>query len=291
MKARNIFYTATDCVLVFLFVYLIVSPENASLPTKNALDFCAKTLIPSLFIYMVLSKAVISMPITARLCKAIGLGPVMLIMGTLCGAPIGAKNALSLYESGRIDKKHAEYLCSFTNNASVSFVIGFVGSELYGDILIGLRLFVYQLIASVIAAFAIKILMYGKAMPPKADIIKSRRIGLREAVSDSALTMLNICACAVFFIVAGDAISNILQLGTTANACLKSVLEFSSGCAEASKLEAFSLPICAFSIGATGLSVTLQVRSVISGKLSIKPFLSGKLISGAVMTALSVIIG
>lgn len=291
MKARRFISLLTDIILVFLFIYLIIFPQNASLPTKNALDFCAKTLIPSLFIYMILSKLVVSMPMTEWLYKKVGTIPVMLALGTLCGAPIGAKNAVSLYERKRIDKRYAEYLCSFTNNASVSFVIGFVGNELFGDTRIGARLFAYQLVSSVITAVLMKFILYGKEKMPKASFSGGKRVGLREAVSDSAVTMINVCACAVFFIVVGGSVSQIFSLSDTADAVLKSVLEFSSGCAAAAELKSFAYPICAFSIGTTGLSVALQVRSVISGRLSIKPFLAGKLISGAVMTALSVFIG
>ncbi len=291
MKTRRIFSFITDTVLLFLFIYLIIFPQNASEPTRNALDFCAKTLVPSLFIYMVLSKAVLSLPITEKIAKHIGVAPIALIMGTLCGAPIGAKNAISLYESGKIDKKYAEYLCSFTNNASVSFVIGFVGVELFGDIRIGVKLLIFQIISAIITAIIMKTVMYGKNKPPKPEFSKINKIGLREAVTDSALTMINLCACVIFCIVAGSTATHILKLPNELDAILKSVLEFSSGCATASKVGRMAIPICSFSIGITGISVALQVRSVIANKLAMMPFLTGKLISGTAMTLLAFIFG
>ncbi|MBO5869906.1 MAG: hypothetical protein J6Q89_04065 [Clostridia bacterium] len=291
MKIRKIFSYVADTVLLFIFIYLIVSPQNASEPTRNALDFCAKTLVPSLFIYMVLSKTLLSLPITEKIAKYIGVAPIALIIGTLCGAPIGAKNAVSLYESGKTDKKYAEYLCSFTNNASVSFVVGFVGKELFGDICIGLKLLCFQIISSLITAIIMKRVIYGKTKPQKANFTKTSKIGLREAVTDSALTMINLCACVIFFIVVGSAVSHIVHLPNELDAILKSVLEFSSGCAAAAKSDKFAVPICAFAIGSTGLSVALQVRSVIANKLAMMPFLTGKLISGAIMTFLAFIFG
>ncbi len=290
MKPRRIVFYFADVASILFFIYLLIFPQYASEPTRDSLEFCGRTLIPSLFIYMVLAKIVITLPITDKLTQFTGYESISLITGLLCGAPIGAKNAVSLYESSRISKKHAEYLCSFTNNASVSFVVGYVGKELLGDSEKGLKLFLFQAAASVFTAVIMKYAMFGKAPLPKINSALQKRCGLREAISDSASTMINLCACVVFFIVAGSAISQILSLGETEDAILKSILEFSSGCAAASKVE-YALPIIAFSIGASGLSVAMQIKSVVSNKLSIKPYFCGKLISCAVMTILAVIFG
>ncbi len=291
MKRKRIFSLIADCLFVFIFIYLLIFPQYASEPTRFALVFCANTLIPSLFIYTVLSRIVISLPITQRAAKLVGISPITLIIGTLCGCPIGAKTAVALYENGRIDKRHAEYLCSFTNNASVSFVLGFVGKELFGDVFVGVRLLVYQLFGSLAAAAVMKYLIFGREKIPKANFSRLQRTTLRESLTDGAMTMLNLASCAVFFIVASDAVSHIVPFSEYSFAIFKSVLEFSSGCAEASKLGDSALPITAFALGHCGASVMLQVRSVTAGRLSLKPYVSGKLISCAVMTALAVIFG
>ena len=291
MKVRKTFSLMTDGLFLLLFVYLLVFPKYAAEPMRRALEFCGNTLIPSLFIYMVLAKPIMSFPITEKICNRIGPAPMMLLLGTLCGCPIGAKTAFDLYKKGAVSKKQAEYLCSFTNNASISFLLGYVGTELFGDIRIGLKILVYQLISSEITAIVMKHIMFGKEKLLKADIGSSARIGLREAVSDSALTMLDLTACVCFFMVAGGVLVNILSLPAPLDAALKSVLEFSSGCAAASKTGIYALPLTAFSIGLTGGSVAMQVRSVTKGQLSMKPYLTGKIISCAVMTCLAVIFG
>lgn len=291
MKLRRIIFALADISSVLLFAYLLVFPQYASEPTRTSLEFCITTLIPSLFVYMVLAKTVITLPLTDKLSRFLGYEAISLIIGLLCGAPVGAKSALSLYESGRISKKHAEYLCSFTNNASVSFVVGYVGKELFCDTKKGLTLFLFQIIASVSAAIIMKFIIFGKKPLPKINTPTAKKIGLREAISDSAATMINLCACVVFFIVAGSTLSRILSLGAPADAILKSALEFSSGCAAAAEAGVYALPITAFSIGASGLSVAMQIKSVIANKLSLRPYLIGKLICCTVMTALAVIFG
>lgn len=291
MKARNTILFFADIVFVFLFIFMLIFPQYASDPTREALAFCAETLIPSLFVYMVLSKIIITLPIISVIGKRIGIAPIAFVIGFLCGCPIGAKNAVSLYESGKINKKYAEYLCSFTNNASLSFVIGFVGAELFGDISVGLRLALYQLISAAAAAFVLKYLIFGKSKLPKYEFSSVSRTGLREALADGAVTMLNICACAVFFIVTGNTLGGILSLPPFWNSFMKALLEFSTGCRAAVVLGKAAIPMCAFSIGFTGLSVALQVRGVIAKKLAMRPYMVGKLLNASLITLLAVIFG
>lgn len=291
MKPKKILSHISDCAFICLFIYLIIFPQYASSPTRIALEFCARTLIPSLFIYTVLAKTVISTPLVQKLSAKAGLVPITLIIGTLCGCPIGAKISLSLYENRRIDKKFAEFLCSFTNNASTSFVLGFVGNELFGDVCIGVRLLVYQLISSLITAAIMKRIIYGREKLPNACATLTRKVTLSEAITDGAMTMINIASSALFFIVVSNALMNVVNLSDTAFAIVKSILEFSSGCAEAAKLDSFAIPVTAFALGHCGASVAMQVKNVLSGKLSIKPYFIGKAISCTVMTLLAVIFG
>ena len=291
MKARRIFSALYQGLSFFLFIYLVAFPKSASEPTRVALDFCAKTLIPALFIYLVLSKLIIASPIIDKLTSILGLEAVALILGTLCGCPVGAKNAVALYDNGKIDKKQGEYLCCFSNNASLSFVIGFVGMEILRDIRKGLLLLVFQLFASAVTAFIMGKLLFGKTGFPKVSRGISLKTGLWEAVSDSANTMVNLCGCVVFFMVAGGVISELLSLSPIQDAVLKSLLEFSSGCSSAGNTGKLAFVICAFALGQTGGSVALQVKSVVGNRFSLRPYLLGKVISCAVMTGLAIIFG
>ncbi len=291
MKTRKIISAAADLFAVMLFVYLLIFPGYASESTARALSFCGKTLVPALFIFTVLSKIIITHPLVGRLMNIFGCEAVSLACGLLCGSPIGAKNALELYEAGRIEKKHAEYLLSFTGNASLSFVLGYVGSELLGSLYAGAKLFVFQLAGSVTAAVIMKLLIFGKAKLPKCARGTGARISLGISLTDAAQTMLTLCSTAVFFIIASGAVSRLFALPPFADAVLGSALEFSSGCAKAARCKGLGLPLCAFAIGFGGLSVAMQVKAVIKNKLAFKPYLAGKAISGATTVLLAAFFG
>ena len=291
MKHKSILSRIYEILLLFLFVYLLIFPKNASAPTRSALEFCARTLVPSLFIYTVLSKTVFSSSLVQSAARRFGIVPITLVIGTLCGCPIGAKLSISLYESRRVDKRFAEYLCSFSNNASASFVLGFIGSELFGDALVGVRLLVYQLIASVITAAVMKRLIFGRERLPKICASITQKTTLSEAISDGGATVMGISACAMFFIVVSNAISSLLPLSGCSLAIVRAILEFSSGCSAAASLKDFAIPVTAFALGHCGASVAMQVRAVTGGRLSLRPYLTGKIISGTVMTVLAIIFG
>ncbi|MBR6562740.1 MAG: hypothetical protein IKK70_02245 [Clostridia bacterium] len=289
MRPRRLFSRLLDIALIFLFVYLLVIPEKTTEFTREALSFCAGSLIPSLFACMVLAKCVVTLPITDRIASRLGVGSVVFTIGLLCGAPIGAKLAVSLYESGRIDRRYAEYLVSFCNNASASFLVGFVGAELFGSVAVGIRLLLIQMISALVAATVMRFVIYPKGLLPKFKYDSGERVGLRESIADGAATMINICACAVFFIVIGGALSSLLPLDPIGDSVMRSLLEFSSGCAAASRLTSNAYAVTSLAIGCGGLSVAMQVKSVVAGRLSIKPYLSGKLISCGVMMLLTIL--
>lgn len=291
MKTKKTLSISADVAVILLFVYFLVFPNYASEPTRQALYFCGNTLIPSLFIYMVLAKRALSSPIVERVIGRLGYEPLLFLLGSLCGAPIGAKLATELYKNGRTTKKYSEYLTSFSNNASISFVIGYVGSGLYGDARVGIRLFIFQLLSTGLAAVIMKYVIFGKAKPKLEFVSSAKRSNLSESISDSARTIISLCACVIFFIVAGSAISNSLSLSATADALLRSFLEFSSGCAAASDAGIYSLPITAFSLGFTGCSVAMQVKSVTEGRLSMVPYFTGKTIGCTIFTLLVIIFG
>ena len=291
MKARRIFSFSVQGITLFIFIYLLIFPKYAAEPTRTALGFCATALIPGLFIYMVLAKLIAGSIFMRRIERILGLEAIALILGTVCGCPLGAKNALWLYEDGRITKKQAEYLCSFSNNASLSFVVGFVGGELLGDIRLGLILLVFQLIASTVTAVVMKYLLFCKEGFNVSTQSTYRKTSLWEAISDSGSTMISLCACVVFFVVIGEVFTGLIPFSPTWEAVFKSILEFSSGCGTAAEVGKNAFVISAFALGQMGASVALQVKSIVGNRLSVRPYIMGKIISGAVMTALAIIFG
>ncbi len=282
-------------LIVTAFLYLLINPEIASASVTEGIYFCVKIIVPSLYIYMILARMIISMPFSELLFSRLGRYGTevgVFTLGMLCGFPIGAKSAVFLYENGRISKKRAEFICAFTNNASVSFLLSYMGAILFSDIRVGIRLVVFQLISSLSTAIIIRFVCMKKEDFKATQFLSGKRENLGEAVIDSTYTMLSVCALIITFFVLGEIALNIVPAAGIWLVLLRGLFEFSSGCASAVSLE----PDMAFLasgllIGFSGLCVIMQVLSVIRGILSPRLYLAGRLISTAIFGILLIVFG
>ena len=292
MKPRRALSFAAEALTLFLFAYMLLSPGAAAQSVKTALAFCAQTLVPSLFVFIALADRIVSMRITALVARKTGAAFLLWLLGSLCGVPVGAVLANGLYSSGGISKRYAEYLLPFTNNAGVSFLLGCVGAQLFGNVSAGVKLALCQLVSTAATAFVLRFAMFGRARLPRPDALPRINRPLYSSVTGAASGMMAICACAVFFTAVAQTAVTLLGLSGAGESLLRSALEFSSGCASAAALpHKTAFVLCAFACGQTGLSVAVQVRAVTGGRLSMRPYLAGKAINCAVFMLLAFFIG
>ena len=124
MKLKFYIYT----ILAFLLTAIILSfPSDCLSFSLNGLNLWFERMIPTLFPFMVLSGIMIRMNLTASFVKL--LNPILgklfrlnsqciygIVIGFLCGFPMGAHVAAQLYEQKQITKSEASLLLSFCNN-------------------------------------------------------------------------------------------------------------------------------------------------------------------------------
>lgn len=287
-----------NALVLVTFFYLLINPKLVSVPVTESIYLCVKAIVPSLFIYMVFARMIIAMPFTAFLGLKLGrygIETEVFVLGNLCGFPIGAKSAVYLYENGTVSKKRAEYLCAFTNNASLSFLLGYIGAILFSDIKIGFRLAIFQAVSSLLTAVILRLVFMKKEdfLPISSHIsVVKNRLGLTEAVTDSAFTMLSVCAFIIMFSVLGELAVSIFHPEGIAGILLKSFFEFSSGCALAAGLEPQTAFFAiSFAVGFSGLCVIMQVISVMRGKLSPRMYFSGRFVNTVIFVLFSILFG
>lgn len=291
---------------------------------KNGLGLCAKNVIPSLFPFMVLSELIVAFGAGDMISSVIGRpvgkifgisgkGSTAFILGAVCGFPTGARTAVRLYDSGAISKRDCELLLTFTNNPSSAFVINSVGVSLYSNHRLGILLWCFTLLSSMITGIIIRFLFFGKKYSAdrknelsakknisSEDFEKSKRFPSAKdftgAVMSSAMAMLYICAYVIFFAAFIGAFGNMLSaLGasTKTTAVLFSVFELSSGVSEAAGIAGggvAGIALCAFALGWSGISVHCQLMSLCDGRgLSYKPYFVAKAMQGLLNSLLVLI--
>jgi sporulation integral membrane protein YlbJ len=223
------------------------------------------------------------------------------VLGWICGFPIGAKTAVALYDSGDISKDELERLLAFSNTPSSAFVISVVGTSLFGSRSFGITLYVFALLS----AFICGLLQRPHIAPDTSDHLlssdkKVSKIGIDKiscAISSSAESMLRVCAFVVFFTAFTGTLSNLcIFLGQPATALLFGLFEITGGAAQSSVIDSIYLGtvISALAVGWSGLSVHCQIIGICAGReISFKRYFTSKLLQGilcATFTLISLIL-
>lgn len=132
--ARKICYT----VFFLLFTVLILTHSKESLYyALNGLNLWFTKMIPALFPFMILSGIMIRLNLTEGFATLLYpvLYPVFrvrknvcyaIIMGFLCGFPMGARVTADLLERNRITQREASFLLAFCNNIGPVYFCSFV---------------------------------------------------------------------------------------------------------------------------------------------------------------------
>ena len=301
--------------LVLAALSLVLWPQQSMEAAATGLGLCANVIIPSLFPFFVLSGLVVELGLAGYVGRALegimvplfrvpGSCASALALGFIGGYPVGARTAISLYETGLCSKTEAERLLAFCNNSGPAFILGVVGAGVFCDSRVGVLLYLAHAAASVCVGLVFRFYRGGGesgsvGRSPRAAI-RARRLSaaFTDTVKNSFLSTLNICAFVVFFTVVIRMLtaSGILPalakglgvllapFGMTeewGRRLLTGLLEVSSGVWSLTGEGSLSgrLSMAAFMLGWAGISVHCQVLSFLGDSgLSVGAYLTGKLL-------------
>ena len=284
---------------VFCLLLILRNSEIAIEYIHRGLLLCAKTVIPALFPFMVLSEIIVGgelgAPLIARLTRPLqrllrlpAVGCSAVVLGLLCGAPVGAKCAIRAFDDGRLSQNDAERTIACSNNPSSAFLISAVGVSLWGNRRFGIALYICVLLSSLITGILLarrckasvteRAILYEPASHPTAAKL------FTDAVRSSAKSMLLICAYVIFFSALVGTLGIVIgqmRLPQALSALLFCIFEISGGvsqaCACGVGLQAAVLT--AFAVGWSGLSMHCQILSLCDGKvLSLRFYFAAKLL-------------
>lgn len=265
-------------------VFCIFNIETVISGMQKALSICAFSIVPSLFIFMVLSDLTLSLMLNDN---SLSLTPKMIafILGALCGFPIGAIVCERLHKSGAISESDTKKLLPYCNNASPAFVIGAIGVSMLGDKNLGILLYFSQLIISFIPICFIK-------CTDQKNLIDNSKSSVKElffsAIEKSVYGIFKVCAIICFF----TALLSIIEHSKLS--LLAPILEISCGSSFAASLygtnPVLSVLVCGFCVGFSGICVHLQMLSAVKSiKINYVHFLIVKTLQGIVCALISLL--
>lgn len=299
---------AVFAALCGLFVLLRATPE-AIASCRYGLRLCTELILPSLFPFFVLSgllgrlgfparAARLLSPVAGRLFHVSGAGLTALLLGLTGGYPMGAAYLGELMRGGAVSEDEGGRLLAFCNNSGPAFLVGAVGSGVFGSSALGLKLYGIHALAAVLTG----LLLRGRAMPPagapaRADAAQPFPEALTEAVRQAAAALLNVCGFVVCFSVFtglleangffGALLPLLARLLPLEEAALRALLcgffELGGGIGALRGLPPtpLHLALAAGLVGWGGLSVQFQSLAVLA-ELRIK---SAPLVAGRVLSA------
>lgn len=277
---------------LFVIILFFKNASAASRWVENGLYLCGTRLIPSLFPFMVLSSIAIESGALKTLCKA----PAKLfrrvfkiseeatgavIIGWLCGFPVGARSLCELCTGGTISPSEYRRGVCMASTPSPAFLIGAVGKEAFGSPLVGVALYATSVLFSALIGAAMA--RFDKSETPLShktlENNKSRGIAsiFTRAVTGSAASMVSVCAFVVFFCAFLGVVEGTLsffELSDTATALLFSFFELTSGISRIGEMSgAWRLALCGVAVGWSGLSVHFQTVSMCAdAPFNLKPY-------------------
>lgn len=281
--------------------------RNAALAAEGVrvgLRLCADRVIPSLFPFTVLAELLLRSgvaerlpePLTRPLGRLLALPPagvLAVVLGLLCGFPVGVRCAVTAYERGAMTKAEAERALAASSIPSAAFITGMVAPHVGQKKGIALLLLLptSALLGGILLKSTVK-KRKGELPSPIQAVPQRHTRGaalLPESIAASLGAMLSISAYVVFFSVLCEALSAILaRVGCPAwgQALLFCTLELSGGVASAVALPSpASALLSGAALGWSGLSVHAQVLSITSAHdLNLRPYLAVKALQTVLCT-------
>ena len=305
-------------LILSIIVAIIAKPDLCIGSIYAGLSVWAKCVLPSLLPFMFFTKLLTNLnfisKITAKtyklnkvLFKAPKISSYIFLMSIISGYPVGAKIISEYHKKGLISTKQACKLSTFCSTSGPLFVIGTVGTVLFGDVKLGYILFLSHLFGSVLNGILYRNFFVDEnnyfdklnynsninkkqlekqtenmlAESMKDTILSSLIVGGYVAISFLVIDLcleLNIFEPIIFVMLKIFSFSGITK--ETISAFLCGILEVSKGVVELSKLQISKTvlsTLASFLIGFGGISIFMQAFTFLKdAKVSSKFYLFQK---------------
>ncbi len=225
---------------------------------RAALSVCAVSIVPSLFLFLVLSDMIVSILLSES--RTAFSKYTVFFLGALCGFPTGAAICERLCKEQALDARSAARLLPLCNCVSPAFVIGAIGASMLGDIRIGILLYVSQFFATLVFLLPLRVHFSATDRQPET---RSFAEIFFAATEKSVGSILRICALICLF----SALLSILRVycSETVYGILAVLLEIGCGASAAASMfntsPMSSLVLCAFACAWSGICVHFQIFS------------------------------
>ncbi len=271
-----------------LIILFIVQPGVAHYGAEEGAKLFTTALLPYLLPYIILTQWLLKTSTAShsaswrRYFKAY-------VLGAFGGFPVGAVTISEMKKRKELTGKESEQLLAACHAPGPMFIIGFVGTELFGDIRMGWSLLIAIHLANIAFFLLTLFLRKSKQEISKLDAdaqSSSRNSPLLDAIKESSNVIILVATTVIFFSALGTVLANLISetfafdTGITQTALL-AIFEMTAGVQSALvHFEDFSFfPILvAAIISLNGISIHMQVAVIAKAAgLSIRLYILARL--------------
>lgn len=290
---------------ICLLFFLLLHPKESLAGAKDGLGLWLNVMLPTLLPFLILTGALLKTGNIHKLLKPsaffwkkfFGLSPsgaYVLILGLLCGYPMGAKLAHDLYINQQISRREGEYLLTFTCNASPAFVISYLSGTLMKEQISPCRIILPLLASDLFCMLFFRFLVYhGHTMEP-AGINRTKKETYQQdsagAILDVSImngfeTITRLGGYILIFSLVLSCISCYWPFHTQSRILLTAPLELTTGLKQIADAALpwktrYLASMVLTSFG--GFCVMAQTKSVLENSLSLLPYAVSKCLNAIV---------
>ena len=270
-------------LLATVFLSATLLSEELAQGVKGGLRLAVGSILPSLFPFMILSDLIAALGkretggVLRPISRLFGIGSVgarAALVGSIAGAPIAASMLGVALDEGIISRDEVERTLAISSSPSLAFAVSGVGAAMWGDVQIGLMLF----FSVILASFLYGILTRRSAGQESAPEV-SPSFSLIASIERATFSSLRIIGVVTAFSV----LSGLVARFSSVAPLVIPLLEVGNAASYLSECElpcAIALALTAFALGFSGISVHLQVRGAIGGRIRHSRFLFAKILIG-----------
>ena len=290
MNAALLKRTAPALAVGAFMIMLVVKPDYFLNSASRGLLLFAASVLPAVFPFFFCSSLLTAMGAANALSK-LGAKPVralfnappagayVLALSMLSGYPIGAATVSDLFRRGAIDREEAKRISSFTSTSGPIFVLGTVGSAVFGDPAYGAVILAAHYASALTAGLIFRGRKRGTdAHPPVTVSAMPADSALQQSIASSTLAMLAVGG----YIVVGNMLIDAISLtgltsligavpNAAASGCLNALVfgsvEMTRGAMAAASVPNVHLAVASAAaiVSFGGLSVMMQSHAFLSG--------------------------
>ena len=305
---RKIFYTVFS---ISQICFLLLYPQEALAASKEGMQLWLNVLLPVLLPFLILTGILIHTNMAGKLLqpveviwnKVLGVsaaGAYAVIVGALCGYPVGAKITSDLYENHQISESEAKYLLTFTNHASPVFIRTYLCHICLKDQVPARTVFGILALSDLAIMLLFRFVVYRNKIQflsadkkKKTPVSSSSGAFLDVSIMNGFETITRLGGYILMFSILSACIGRWYIPHSVPGYLLTGILELTTGLY---RLQLLVLPditkgmLAVFLTACGGICITAQTRSLVTKELSVRSYITAKLLNGVIAVILILLV-